>query len=379
MKVPFYKHQLGTPEITAFTEAVQAEIITTGDEVLQFEQDFSKFLGVKHCIALQSCTAALQLSLESLKFTPGSEVITTPFTFVATALAIIQARLTPVFCDVDKSTGNIDLDKVASYINPNTVAIMPVHLYGQMVDMERLNSICNKFQIACIEDSAHCIEGSRNGIRPGKLSNAACFSFYATKNMTCGEGGCVVTDSDDLSKMVRLMRSHGVSKTAYDRHRDGYSHWDLAMLGWKYNLDNLHASILRPQIKKINQKLKLREAAVQYYEKKLSTLSELTSFSVQSHVVHARHLFPILVQNSSIRDSLLSHLKNDGIGVVVNYRSLDNYKALMKECKYDQYSFVNASNLGDRVISLPLYPQISKDELDHVINSILNFFNAQSK
>jgi dTDP-4-amino-4,6-dideoxygalactose transaminase len=373
VKVPFYKHQLGEPEIQAFSCAIRSEILTTGDQVSCFETEFSAYLGVDHSVALQSCTSAIHLALEAFGFKAGSEVITTPLTFVATALAILQARLVPVFCDIDPSTGNIDLDEIEKYISERTVAVVPVHLYGQMVDMEHLAQLCDTYNLKCIEDSAHCVEGVRNGVRPGQLSDAACFSFYATKNLTCGEGGCLSTNSSELAQTIRLLRSHGVDKTAIDRHKNGYSHWNLLANGWKYNLDNLHASILRPQLPLLNEKLMKREYAARYYELHLSKLSPISIPKKELHLIHARHLFPILV-NPSIRDSLVRHLEASGIGVVINYRALSNYPVLLDKSRYDECSFINATAFGDSVLSLPLYPQITRSELDYVIKVIHNFF-----
>ena len=160
MKVSFYKHQVGENELDSIRKVFNTEILTTGAEVSLFEEKFAEYLEVKHVIALQSCTAALHLGLEAFEFPEGSEVITTPLTYVATALSILQARLIPVFCDVDTETGNIDLNRLGSLINDKTVAVMPVHLYGQMIDMEKLRLICRDNNIKCIEDSAHCVEGS---------------------------------------------------------------------------------------------------------------------------------------------------------------------------------------------------------------------------
>lgn len=373
MKVPFYKHQLGELEIEAFTSAINSEILTTGDKVFDFESKFSKLLKVKHCIALQSCTAGLHLSLEAYEFEEGSEVITTPLTYVATALAIIQARLKPVFCDVEESTGNIDLEKIEKYITQKTVAIMPVHLYGQMVNIQKLKQISSKYNLICIEDAAHCVEGQRDGYGPAMESDAACFSFYATKNLTCGEGGCVATNSDDLAKKLKLLRSHGVSKIAFDRYKEGYSHWDLTKLGWKYNLDNLHASILLPQLPLIEKKLKNRETFAKIYEAELKSIEEIKIPKVDKDIKHARHLFPIRVPRKK-RDDLIKFLKNKNIGTVVNYRSLNKYQELMKKSLFDEYSFVNAEKFGDEVLSLPLYPQITDAEINYVIDNIKNFF-----
>ena len=373
MKVPFYKHQLGTSEINAFSSAVKSEILTTGNEVFQFEDEFSQFLETNHSIAVQSCTAGLQLCLEAYEFKPDSEVITTPLTYIATALSILQAKLKPVFCDVDPGTGNIDIKKIENYITSKTVAIMPVHLYGQMVDMVALNKIAKDNNLVCIEDSAHCVEGRRENYGPGSISNAACFSFYATKNITCGEGGCITTNSAELANKLRMLRSHGVSKIAFDRHKDGYSHWELKTLGWKYNLDNLHASILRPQLPLIKEKLQYRESAAVYYEELLKDINGVKLIANEKNIVHARHLFPIRVP-SNHRDKLIKYLQEFNIGIVVNYRSLNNYNLLLNESIYDSDSFTNATIIGDEVLSLPMYPQITKEEIEFVVSKISNYF-----
>ena len=373
MKVPFYKHQLGASEINAFSSAIKSEILTTGNEVFQFEDEFSRFLGTNHCIAVQSCTAGLQLCLEAYEFKPNSEVITTPLTYIATALSILQAKLKPVFCDVDPETGNIDITKIENYITPKTVAIMPVHLYGQMVDMVTLTKIAKENNLVCIEDAAHCVEGKKENYGPGSLSEAACFSFYATKNITCGEGGCITTNSTELANKLRMLRSHGVSKIAFDRHKDGYSHWELKTLGWKYNLDNLHASILRPQLPLIKEKLQSRENAAIYYEELLKEINEVNLFVNEKNIVHARHLFPIRVPCNH-RDNLIKYLQKFNIGIVVNYRSLNKYNLLLNESLYDEKSFINASKIGDEVLSLPMYPQISKEEIEFVVSKISNYF-----
>ena len=374
MEVPFYKHQLGNREVVAFQKAISSDILTTGDQVFLFEDEFSSFLGINHSVCLQSCTAALHLALEAFNFPKGAEVITTPLTFVATTLAILQAGLKPVFCDIEISTGNININKIRDYVTSRTVAVIPVHLFGQMVDMYSLSRVCKEFNLRCIEDAAHCVEGRRENIRPGQLSDGACFSFYATKNITCGEGGCFSTNSYELADKVRLLRSHGVDKTAIDRYREGYSHWNLRLNGWKYNLDNLHASILRPQVPLIMDKLMKREYAARFYELMLAEVSQVTLIHRHTSLVHARHLFPIKVP-AKVRDDLIVFLAAKGVGAVVNYRCLSNYPTLTSVSIFDNNSFKSSSDFGDSVLSLPLYPQITRLQLEYVVNCIQLFFS----
>ena len=236
-RVAFYRHSLGEREVQAIRDVLAGPILTTGEAVERFESSFAAYLGVDHALAVTSCTGALHMSLLALGIGPGDEVITTPMTFVATATAVLEAGATPVFVDVEERTGNIDAGVVEGAITSRTKAIIPVHLYGQMCDMKALRTIADRHGLSIVEDAAHCIEGSRDGIRPGQVSETACFSFYATKNITCGEGGAVVTRHRDLYDKLRLLRLHGMTKTAYDRHREGYRHWDMTVMGWKYNMD----------------------------------------------------------------------------------------------------------------------------------------------
>jgi dTDP-4-amino-4,6-dideoxygalactose transaminase len=217
LKVEFYKHNLGAEENQKVLECLSGIFLTTGQYVKDFESRFAQYLGLKHVIGLTSCTAALHLSLLGLDIGPGDEVITTPMTFIATANAILYVGATPVFIDIDPQTGLMDPHLIEAAITPSTKAIIPVHLYGQMCDMKAISGIARKHNLKIIEDCAHCVEGIRDGVRPGQLSDAACYSFYATKNLTCGEGGAVGCNDDRLAERILLLRQHGMSKSAADR------------------------------------------------------------------------------------------------------------------------------------------------------------------
>src|SRR5436190_15951415 len=202
-KIPYFRHDLGKPEIDRLAKVLEGDILTTGAEVAEFEQRFAAYLGQRHAFALTSCTGALHLALLALDIGPGGEVITTPMSFVATATAILESGATPVFVDVEADTGNLDAARVEAAITPKTRAIMPVHLYGLMCDMRALRAIADKHGLRLIENAAHCIEGVRDGVRPGALSDAACFSFYATKNLTFGEGGAINVNHDKLVEQLK--------------------------------------------------------------------------------------------------------------------------------------------------------------------------------
>lgn len=354
-KIPFYRHDLGQPELDAIAQVFSGDILTTGDNVTEFEMKFSSYLGRRNSLGVTSCTGALHMALLALGIGPGDEVITTPLTFVATSSAIMEAGAKPVFVDVEPDTGNLDATLVEKAITSRTKAILPVHLFGLMCDMKALKLIADQNNLAIIEDCAHCVEGIRDNIRPGEFSDAACFSFYATKNLTCGEGGAIVTESDELYKKLRLIRLHGMNKTAADRHKEGYNHWDMVTLGWKYNMDNIQAAILIPQLERIDKKLALREQIAQKYNNIFANSSNIKILSTRPNATHARHLYPIRV-HASHRDRLIKELYQSGIQTVVNYRAIHLLTYFVKTLGHKEGDFPYAENIGSEVLSLPFYP-----------------------
>lgn len=368
--IPFFRHDLGQQELDSIAAVFHGNILTTGDFVDEFEKRFAEFLRSRYAIGVTSCTAALQLALHALDIGPGDEVITTPLSFIATATAIIQAGATPIFVDVEPDTGNINANAIESAITSRTRAILPVHLYGQMCDMRAIKNISDRFNLRIIEDAAHCIEGIRDGVRPGELSDAACFSFYATKNLTCGEGGALVTNDKDMADRLRLLRMHGMTKTAADREREGYQHWDMVIMGWKYNMDNIQAAMLVPQFNRIMDNLERRHTIANNYESLLRDADGIRMFSSRKNVTHARHLFPVMISRAN-RDSVIQALKLQGIGTTVNYRPI-HLTSYFKKCYgFNQGSFPEAERIGTQVISLPFYPQIPMTHIRSVADALI--------
>ncbi len=369
MKVPFFHHDLGKAELESLAEVLAGSILTTGETVRRFERRFAEYLGCRHALGVTSCTGALHLSLLALGVGPGDEVITTPMTFIATATAVLEAGATPVFVDVEPDSGLLDATKIEKALTSKTKAILPVHLYGQMCDMKTIRQVADRHGLRVIEDSAHCIEGERHGIKPGQLSDTACFSFYATKNLTCGEGGAVVTNNDRLAEKLRLLRLHGMTKTAADRDREGYQHWDMILLGWKYNLDNLQAALLLPQLDRLDANWLQRQTLAEYYESRLSNLTFLRWPKTLHSVRHARHLFPIWVE-PSIRDQVIQGLQGRGISVMVNYRAIHLLTYFRETLGYRFGDFPIAERIGDSTISLPFYPAMPLEHVDYVAQAL---------
>jgi dTDP-4-amino-4,6-dideoxygalactose transaminase len=368
-KVPFFMHDLGQAELDAVAEVLSGPILTTGEWVARFEQRFADYLGARHALAVTSCTGALHLSLLALGVKPGDEVITTPMTFIATATAIMEAGAKPVFVDAEPETGNLDAARVEEAITERTRAIMPVHLYGQMCDMRSLREIADRYGLYIIEDAAHCVEGVRDGVRPGQLGDTACFSFYATKNLTCGEGGALVTNDDQLAEKLRLLRLHGMNKNANDRHKEGYQHWDMTLLGWKYNMDNIQAALLLPQMDRLAESWRKRKELARLYEERLWDIPNLSRPATLPGVEHAWHLFPIWVGGGH-RDRVINELQAQGISVMVNYRAIHLLTFFRETFGFNEGDFPIAERIGDASLSLPFYPHMPTEHIDIVTDAL---------
>ena len=369
MKVEFYKHTIGQEDIDNAAKVLNSLFLTTGETVEEFEKKFSQYLGCKCTVGVTSCTAALHLSLLGYGIGPGDEVITTPMTFIATANAVIFTGATPVFVDVEPETGNINADLIEGAITSRTKAILPVHLYGQMCDMKRLREIADKHHLVIIEDAAHAIEASRDGIRPGELGDAACFSFYTTKSITSGEGGAVSTNNRETAERLKKLRLHGMSKGAAERYAKRYEHWDMEMLGWKYNMDNIHAALLLNQLENIEKYLQRREEICRSYEEAFRNSQRVACLRVLPNSRSARHMFTILVPPEK-RDSVLWQLQKKGIGVAVNYRAIHLLTFYRQTYGYRNGMFPVAERIGDSTITLPLYPKLTDEEAWYVIEAV---------
>jgi dTDP-4-amino-4,6-dideoxygalactose transaminase len=370
--IPFYRHDLGEPECDMVREVLGQPILTTGAYVERVERLLAGYLGVKHALCVTSCTGALHLSMLALGIGPGDEVITTPMTFVATATSILEAGAVPVFVDVEPHSGNLDPARVELAITPRTKAIIPVHLFGLMADMKTLRKVAERHGLAIIEDAAHCFEGRRDGVRPGSLGDTACFSFYATKNLTCGEGGAVVTNDSALYERIRLLRLHGVTRMASDTAREGYSHWDMTSLGWKYNMSNIEAALLVPQFERLASKLLSRQQLANRYVDRLFPLAGIklpAQIAGDAGGIHAHHLFPVWVQDGR-RDTILRGLQERGVEVVVNYRAIHLLSYFRKTFGFRNGDFPIAEAIGDATISLPFFPGMALEAVDAVARLI---------
>jgi dTDP-4-amino-4,6-dideoxygalactose transaminase len=368
-KIPYFRHDLGQPELQSIADVLASEILTTGEAVSAFEAEFARRLEARYAFGLTSCTGALHLALLALDIGPGDEVITTPMSFVATATAILEAGATPVFVDVEPDTGNLDPNRVETAITARTKAILPVHLYGLMCDMRKLKAIADRHGLRVIEDAAHCIEGVREGVRPGALADAACFSFYATKNLTCGEGGAITVNDDALAERIKLLRLHGMTRMAQESAREGYRHWDMVQMGWKYNMSNIEAALLLPQFQRMDAKLARRQALAARYEEAFLGIDGIKLPRSRPDSVHARHLFTAWCDGCD-RDDLIAHLHSERIGAVVNYRPIHLMSYFAKRYGYRPGDFPISEWIGNCTVSLPFYPNLPLEDVDTVAQAV---------
>lgn len=368
-KVEFYRHNVGSEEIAGVTQVLQTLFLTTGATVREFEEGLAEYLRSGYAVGVTSCTAALHLALLAYDIGPGDEVITTPMSFVATAHAILHTGARPVFVDVEAHTANMNADLIEEAITPRTKAILPVHLYGQMCDMARIREVASRRGLIVIEDAAHALEAERDGTRPGEVAEAACFSFYATKSITSGEGGAIVTSSRSVADKLKQLRLHGMDLSAADRHVKRYQHYDVVYCGWKYNMDNIQAALLISQLKHVEEYRRRREAICRRYESSLSEIAGVEFPRVVAGSRSGRHLFTIWVDPER-RDTILGNIQDRGIGVAVNYRPIHLMSYYRHGFGYREGMYPIAEEIGRRTISLPLYTRLTDEEIEYTIQAV---------
>ena len=372
--LPFHKSWLEEEEHREVEDTLNSGWLTTGPKTQKFEEAFKDYIGCRHAVALNSCTAGLNLALTVQKFAEGDEVITTPMTFPATANAILLQRLKPVFADIEPGTLTIDPRKIEAKITPRTRAIIPVHFAGHPCDMTPIQELADRHKLVIIEDAAHALESRYKRQKIGSLGNATAFSFYANKNITTGEGGMLVTNDDALAETLRVMRLQGISRDAWKRYgKSGFSHWEQTLVGHKCNMSDLNASIGLHQIKKVERFMALRKKYVSMYDRAFADVAELETPVVRDYATHAHHIYVVSLRLECLtidRDGFLDAIQSAGIGVALHYVALHLQPYYVKNFNTKPQDFPIASNYSERVISLPLYPKMSSADVERVIGTV---------
>jgi dTDP-4-amino-4,6-dideoxygalactose transaminase len=368
------------PEIQEVIDTLRSGWLSTGPRCRKLEQLFCDYIGCKHAIALNSCTAGLELALEALGIGPGDEVITTPLTFCATANVIIHRGATPVFVDVDRNTGNIDPEQIPAAITDKTKAILPVHLYGRPCEMDALMSIAMNHGLYMIEDAAHATEAWYRGWKIGTIGDVTVYSFYATKNLVTGEGGMLVTNSDSVADEVRIKHLHGLTRDAWKRYsQEGFQPYDVVAAGYKYNMMDIQAALGIHQLARLEDNLKVRERHWQAYDDAFAGLEELTTPPPVTDPArfgksrHARHLYTILLDLDRLnisRHEFMNSLQRENIGTGVHFTSLHLLSFYRDRFGYKRGDFPNAEFISDRTLSLPLSSALHENDIDDVIKAV---------
>lgn len=366
-------------EIQEVVACLRSAWIGTGRRVAQFEADFASYKGVNAAVAVNSCTAALHLSLLASGVKPGEEVITTPMTFCATVNAILHAGATPVLVDVDPDTMNIDPNLIERRITPRTRAIMPVHFAGRPCDMDLIMDIAERHELKVIEDCAHAIETEYKGRKVGTFGDFACFSFYSTKNIVTGEGGMILAKQEEDIARLKILSLHGMSKDAWKRFREeGFKHYQVVECGFKYNMMDLQAALGIHQLKRVDAYWEKRAAIWNWYIEALSDLPIGLPAEVEANTRHAHHLFTILVDEMKTgisRDEFLNRMTYHGIGIGVHYLSLPEHPFYQKTLGWEKESFPNAMKIGQQTVSLPISPKIEENDIVDVVTAIRQALN----
>ena len=368
-KIEFYRHSLDESDKKQILQVLDSIFLTTGDIVSTFEKKLSDYTKNKFSVGLMSCTHGLDLSLRYFNIGQGDEVITTPMSFIATANVIEHVGAKPVFVDVERKTGNIDATQIEKAITKKTKAIMPVHLYGQMCDIITIKKIADKYNLKIIEDAAHCLEGQRDGFYVGQLSDAACYSFYATKNLTCGEGGAITTNNEAMYNWLCQARLHGMTKDAASRYTEKYRHYDVKFAGFKANMSNLSAALLINQINRLDELLERRNNIARMYDSALRELEAIKFPQVLKNSRHGRHLYTIWIE-PEMRDKIINYLQEQRVGVAVNFRPIHLMSYYKEKYGFEEGDFPLTEEIGSSTISLPFYPRLKEEEIEHVVETL---------
>jgi dTDP-4-amino-4,6-dideoxygalactose transaminase len=355
----FQPPAIGDEEVEAVAETLRSGWLTSGPRTAELEERFAEFVGARHVLALSSGTAALHLSLLALGVGPGDEVITSPITWPATANVIVHAGATPVFADVRESDLNVDPERVAELVGERTKAIVPVHLAGQPCDMDPLLEL----GLPIVEDAAHAAESVYRGRKIGTLSDATCFSLYATKNVAAGEGGLVATDRDDVAEAIRSLR--------LTRRGDG-TRYDVAVPGYKANLSDVLASIALVQLRKVDRHREIRERHVAAYDEAVAGLDGIDPLARDPRDVHALHLYVVRIDAEhagATRDEYQRALSDERIGTSIHF--LPVHRLAWYRGRFpDQRPLPVAEHAGDEVLSLPLSPAHSDEDVADAIAAL---------
>jgi dTDP-4-amino-4,6-dideoxygalactose transaminase len=381
--LPFARPDVDQDEIREVTEAILSGWVTTGPKTMEFERQFAAAVGAKHAIALNSCTAALHLALEAVGVRAGDEVITTPYTFAASAEVIRYFDARPVLVDVDAETLNIRPDLIEAAVTPRTKAILPVHIAGVSADLDPILDVALRHGLAVVEDAAHSFPTRYKDRTIGSVGNLTCFSFYATKTITTGEGGMITTNDDALAERCRIMSLHGISKDAWKRYTaEGSWYYEIIAPGFKYNMTDIAAALGLAQLRKAERMYRRRLEIAKQYNDAFSGMPELQVPTAPAYSTHAWHLYMLRLRLERLaidRAAFVERLRERKIGVSVHFIPLHVHPYYREMYGYVPEDFPVAYGEYLREISLPIYSTMSDDDVESVIAAVMDVAAANRR
>jgi len=376
--IPFNRPWTDGSEIAEVTESIRSGWLTTGPKVRRFEDSVARLVGARNAVAVNSCTAALHLSLAAAGIGPGDEVVTSPYTFAATGEAILYLGARPVFADIDPVTLNLDPEQVRRRIGRRTRALLPVHIAGLPCDMTALRALARRHRLAIIDDAAHALGSAigRRSIGDGRLADMTCFSFYATKNLTTGEGGMVTCGDARTAERIRRLSLHGLSRDAWKRYaRGGTWRYDIVELGFKYNLTDVAAGIGLAQLSKFRAMQRVRRRLAREYTRLLKAEEAFELPAEVPGTTHAWHLYILRMRPRVLRldrAAFIEALRVRGIGTSVHFMPLHLFSFYRRTFGYRAGSHPHTERESARAISLPLYPGLTRAEQGHVLDVLID-------
>ena len=371
MKIPFHKMHTTDEEIEEVVKAIKSGWLTMGPKTIEFEQKFKEFVGSKYAVSLNSATAALHLALKAINLQKDDEVIVPTNTFIATAEVVTYFGAKPVLCDIEEDTHNIDVSKIEDLITDKTKAIIPVHFAGQPCDMDEIYKISNRYNLKVIEDAAHAIPSRYKGELIGNLNKTdiTCFSFYATKTLSTGEGGMATTNNEKYANKIKTNRLHGISRDVWDRYTaKGSWYYEVVDNGNKYNTTDINSALGLVQLKKQNDLKNKRQSIAKKYMDCFKDCKNITLPVIREDRETSWHLFVIKVKN---RDEVIKKLQEKGIGCSVHFIPIHKHPYYKEKYGYKDSNYPVANRVFEQSVSLPIYPDMSDEEIMYVINNVL--------
>jgi dTDP-4-amino-4,6-dideoxygalactose transaminase len=374
MDIPFHKPHITEEEITEVLDSLKSGWITMGPKTIRFEEDFRNYIGSKNAVSMNSCTACLHLALEAIGLEEGDEVIVPAITFTATAEVVTYFRAKPVLVDVNEETYTIDVSRIEEKITGRTKAVIPVHYAGQPCDMDEILALARSGDLAVIEDAAHAIPAWYKGRKIGTIGDLTCFSFYATKSLTTGEGGMVTTDKDEWADRMRTLRLHGISRDAWKRYtNEGSWYYEVLEAGYKYNMTDIQAALGLAQLKKVDWMWKRRESIAGKYSASFGHLEGVSIPRVKADRQSAWHLYVIRLAPDALtidRNRFIEELKTAGVMSSVHFIPLYRHPYYANAFEYTAEEFPVSELIYDRIVSLPIYPAMTDEDIGRVVESV---------